>query len=825
MAKIVQKYQDFIFEFVKTAHLQQMPADVKKRFDQYSQNADFVGNMKNWNAEKDREIEFDVAVADAEYKKAYKAFLAVFESMRENESSLDKKVKEEILDKVFGTNKVFDNPKPILGVENELDNFRTQVLDAPGNETRLTNLFKDYTYGGYVSQFFDDGKFDFKTFRNGIANKKYESDPKLRKQVLAVMDFFRSYESDPILQPILNAQLGSSLNKYKFNTNGLPDNTAEWFQSAYNPGFKALLPQLLTSLVTNKKFREEFSKYDSGGSGAISKNVTKGLEKTAYDDSKSDDFIPPLHADQKSFGERFKDQLNNIWDSNLRQWTDILRGTRRYFSPYSTAIIKALDKVKTKDGKRIKPTDGIKGILENKEAILKQLDGTSPKAKKHFEWFTKQMETYSKTMPKAYDGALRNPYKMRRLVSQMIADAIQDGKKDEAKTAMEILSTMKYGIMHSRTVDALREADFTVLSDDKLSWNKYEGIQFVTKALDKTAKFALVATGRIVAAIHNKWMRDHTKLKGKLRDSGGAHKQWKRNNDPNSLNQPISDIDNSLVTANGQLSAAETAMHNNHFADRASLESFINNTINYRDNTLKPDLDAKRANLETENNKLTAENQKFNDLKTKQADLKQKRAAQRADLANLNKTLTRLNTKLAATTDPDDQKRYKDAIFQKQQEIDDLRAAMKDVASESFRVNRSLTTQKQAVANQQKVVDNIQKTIDRRQNSLDRVNDRIHDRQGLLKDYDDAAQTVQSLNDQKNDLLNQQTNWKDNHPDEYVELMGYWDMLESFGKSHQFTLASHRMRKKFLKDYNNNNSKAQHTEALFIDKYERRYAA
>ena len=817
MAKIVQKYQDFIFEFVKTAHLQQMPADVKKRFDQYSQNADFVGNMKNWNAEKDREIEFDAAVADAEYKKAYKAFLAVFESMRENESSLDKKVKEEILDKVFGTNKVFDNPKPILGVENELDNFRTKVLDAPGNETRLTNLFKDYTYGGYVSQFFDDGKFDFKTFRDGIANKKYESDPKLRKQVLAVMDFFRSYEGDPILQPILNG--------YKFNTNGLPDNTAEWFQSAYNPGFKALLPQLLTSLVTNKKFREEFSKYDSGGSGAISKNVTKGLEKTAYDDSKSDDFIPPLHQDQKSLGERFKDQLNNIWDSNLRQWTDILRGTRRYFSPYSTAIIKALDKVKNKDGKRIKPTDGIKGILENKEAILKQLDGTSPKAKKHFEWFTKQMETYSKTMPKAYDGALRNPYKMRRLVSQMIADAIQDGKKDEAKTAMEILSTMKYGIMHSRTVDALREADFTVLSDKELSWNKYEGIQFVTKALDKTAKFALVATGRIVAAIHNKWMRDHTKLKGKLRDSGGAHKQWKRNNDPNSLNQPISDIDNSLVTANGQLSAAETAMHNNHFADRASLESVINNTINYRDNTLIPDLDAKRANLETETNKLTNEQQKFNDLSTKREEYKQKLKAQATVLANLNKTVVRLNAELAATTDSEEQKRYKDAIFQKQQEIADQNEVMKDIASESRIVNHDFVAQRPVVANQQKVVDNIQRTVDRRQKSLDDVNDRIRNRQDLLKNYDDAAQTIQSLNDQKNDLLNQQTNWKDNHPDEYVELMGYWDMLESFGKSHQFTLASHRMRKKFLKDYNNNNSKAQHTVASFINKYQQRYAA
>ena len=817
MATIVQKFQDFIFEFVKTAHLQQMPADVKKRFDQYSQNADFVGNMKNWNAEKDREIEFDVAVADAEYKKAYKAFLAVFESMRENESSLDKKVKEEILDKVFGTNKVFDNPKPILGVENELDNFRTKVLDAPGNETRLTNLFKDYTYGGYVSQFFDDGKFDFKTFRDGIASKKYESDPKLRKQVLAVMDFFRSYESDPILQPILNG--------YKFNTNGLPDNTAEWFQSAYNPGFKALLPQLLTSLVTNKKFREEFSKYDSGGSGAISKNVTKGLEKTAYDDSKSDDFIPPLHADQKSFGERLKDQADNIWDSNLRQWTDILRGTRRYFSPYSTAIIKALDKVKKKDGKRIKPTDGIKGILENKEAILKQLDGTSPKAKKHFEWFTKQMETYSKTMPKAYDGALRNPYKMRRLVSQMIADAIQDGKKDEAKTAMEILSTMKYGIMHSRTVDALREADFTVLSDKELSWNKYEGIQFVTKALDKTAKFALVATGRIVAAIHNKWMRDHTKLKGKLRDSGGAHKQWKRNNDPNSLNQPISDIDNSLVTANGQLSAAETAMHNNHFADRASLESVINNTINYRDNTLIPDLDAKRANLETETNKLTNEQQKFNDLSTKREEYKQKLKAQATVLANLNKTVVRLNAELAATTDSEEQKRYKDAIFQKQQEIADQNEVMKDIASESRIVNHDFVAQRPVVANQQKVVDNIQRTVDRRQKSLDDVNDRIRNRQDLLKNYDDAAQTIQSLNDQKNDLLNQQTNWKDDHPDEYVELMGYWDMLESFGKSHQFTLASHRMRKKFLKDYNNNNSKAQHTVVSFINKYQQRYAA
>ena len=194
-------------------------------------------------------------------------------------------------------------------------------------------------------------------------------------------------------------------------------------------------------------------------------------------------------------------------------------------------------------------------------------------------------------------------------------------------------------------------------------------------------------------------------------------------------------------------------------------------------------------------------------------------------LANLNKTVVRLNAELAATTDSEEQKRYKDAIFQKQQEIADQNEVMKDIASESRIVNHDFVAQRPVVANQQKVVDNIQRTVDRRQKSLDDVNDRIRNRQDLLKNYDDAAQTIQSLNDQKNDLLNQQTNWKDNHPDEYVELMGYWDMLESFGKSHQFTLASHRMRKKFLKDYNNNNSKAQHTVASFINKYQQRYAA
>ena len=94
--------------------------------------------------------------------------------------------------------------------------------------------------------------------------------------------------------------------------------------------------------------------------------------------------------------------------------------------------------------------------MDNADTIKSKLQEKSPKAMGHFDWFAGKLKIYSDKMPKAFAGAFHNPKQMRAIVSQIIVDATNEGKVAEAKSALEVLSTMKYGIFHSNVVDALK---------------------------------------------------------------------------------------------------------------------------------------------------------------------------------------------------------------------------------------------------------------------------------------------------------------------------------------------------------------------------------
>ena len=115
---------------------------------------------------------------------------------------------------------------------------------------------------------------------------------------------------------------------------------------------------------------------------------------------------------------------------------------------------------------------------------------------------------------------------MRIITTTLPAD------KEKAKTALEVLSVAKYGLTCSRTFDNLKEVtkDMSILSDDKLSWNKNEGIKFVTKALDKTAGLAIRGIGLAATGLHNFIQHRRTKIGkniGKYKDLNDAYEKWK----------------------------------------------------------------------------------------------------------------------------------------------------------------------------------------------------------------------------------------------------------------------------------------------------------
>lgn len=677
MAEVMDNVKDFIEQYCKILHLANMPTNVRARFDKYAKTKDFAGNMKKWPDLLDAELP---ELSDAKLKNLYNLFQAVFENMSQNQKDFaDKKAVNDFFKEWYGDSddKLFRASEPIRGLKERVKDFTDNFLKP--HKAELMGIFVPGNAG-----LPDD--FDYDSFVSDVESGKYLTDYK-----------FRTQQFDRIVNYVQSIANGNSwrdwpdnLNPYNFSMpqNGLPAlplNTDDWFTTTYNPGFKAHIKTIFNKLLTSSAVREDFQKYDY--KGTISGQVNKAIAGTDYANKESKDFVPPVYDDQKNVWQRVDDKLDKFKENQIDPWANVLRGSRRYFSPFARNVIEAVAsvKIKEKDGKthKIKPTDGLKGILDNAETIKGKLQEKSPKATGHFDWFAKKLKIYSEKMPKAFDGAFRNPKQMRAIVSQIIVDAINEGKADEAKSALEVLSTMKYGIMHSRTVDALGKEDMSVLSDKGLSWNKYEGVKFVATAMDKTAKFAMLGAGRIVAATWNQFgFRNNLKFRGKTKTLEKAHKNWQDKNSVDDTNAALTGLDSSM-----------------------------------------------RANKR--------------DITRARKDIK--------DVLGVGNT--RWSKKM----------------------LDDL----------SDEINNDI-----ALLNNPATLPT----------AIPTIQDRIRKNQELLQNYNDLQFGEKTLKAQKVKLENNAQEWDEKHTDKYMELMAFWDMLESFWKSHQLTFAANKMRDNFLKE-------------------------
>ena len=102
---------------------------------------------------------------------------------------------------------------------------------------------------------------------------------------------------------------------------------------------------------------------------------------------------------------------------------------------------------------------------------------------------------------------------MKALIRELIIKAVRENKIDEAKTAMEVLSVIKYGYTTSKIMDAIRKEPLSIFSDKGLSWNKNEGMQFVTNALDRSIKYAFTSLGYGITFVGNAIRLSGSKIK------------------------------------------------------------------------------------------------------------------------------------------------------------------------------------------------------------------------------------------------------------------------------------------------------------------------
>lgn len=526
---------------------------------------------------------------NAEWEKLFKAFRAAFQSMdgSKNDFKYNDKAKG-FFETYFGTNpstglqNMFQHEKVKPSVEDKLYKAPTppSTASVPGTLyaflEKHKHLLEARFSGGYYSIITDD--FSYDDLLKGIKEGKYNSKTSFRKKLEAVAGYIEGYKVDLIQAGIPSNDI-PNLSDYQ-----------DWYDARINPfrldQFKHEYRTLLDTLRHESKIREVFEQHDNG---KISGPLNKAIKNQSYNDPKSDDYVQPKREDTLTIPERLAEWWNSTYSDCLEKYVK-LKGDRLFFSDEAKSICKYLQK-------DLKKTDGLDGVLKNIGAAKDKLQGAREfKAKKHLEWFDKTLNALKNDpkLSKVWAGALKNGTHMQALVKEIIIRAVKEGKKDEAKTAMELISVLHYDYTTSKIMDTLSKENLTVFSDSQLSWNKNEGIKMVTTALDKGIKAAFMALGYGVTIVGNAYKLSNRKIKR----YSGKNESFKDEHDRYLDDQAAkkTSLENLLTAERAQETATQTRVNTiqgtrTYDVAKADLEA-------ERD-TLRSGADAEQNNLQT----------------------------------------------------------------------------------------------------------------------------------------------------------------------------------------------------------------------------------
>ena len=761
------KFNDFLLQYFMQWRFDNMPPEVRAQFDVYVRNNDFNGHMGQWrthlmDAQGNNKPEPDpngqeYHLTDAEWEKMFKEFQNAFRKMNENRSSFENSVDFDqtnknaldFLDEYYGDGRLFEKKVTITPVaEQQLQSLK-QLLEQHENTLKL-----QLNEWGITDQ-----DIKYKDLIDGINSQKYLKDDKFRDKIKRLAETITAYTTDPYhigRNPGLQQALGQQ-NFSNVSDGFTEDDISSWQLREFKTSYSSLLARL----ANDGKLREVFP------SNAIQTAFKGAKERVAYDDPNSKDYVPPKRKDELNFMETISEWVSDTYEDTMAKYLRFT-GDRLYFSAEAKQIVSALH------SEKLKPTDGLGAVLKKAGDIKKRLQYKSPRATGYFDWFAKTMTELQQTMPKAFEGALSNGRKMRAIVSEMIMIAVRDGKVKEAKAAMEVLSVIKYGYTTSKIMDALKKEDLTLFSDGKLSWNKTKGMQFITKAMDKSIKTAFMGIGYGVTMVGNALWLSGSKFNGQRGNRlNGAQQNWDRQNQ-----QQRSNLENHQQQDISQRDANQQTLNN--------MNSMLGiNATN---------IDTHRQNLATAQQNQYNDEQQRTQLQQELAGLPTEIQTATNELTNLSNTLTQLDNELRQlgarvaylrteianpATPPANIPVY-------QRELDYLqRAQIPHLQSQRTQTVHDIDNKRNEIIDMDDRLNNIiPAEIARLDTSIHSQEVANHRVELQLNTWTEASNTVQNLSDniaRRDEALR---NWDQNHQDEYRQLMAYWDMLETGRDTH-----------------------------------------
>lgn len=488
--------ESFIIDLVKYLNLQNMDTPRRRRLEELQGQNVLTKKQATWDLEnakqpslttKDPNDTSSYLYNDETYEPTHKdlkdLYLKLVVIMRDmaadKELVNDTKAVKTFLDDFYGDGKAIEK----FNATKISDSDRTGIATYITNNNTLSNALKikqsdlDYLANSLEA---DTYSTDTKSFRilNDFFAKLYDWDTQGGARLLPQTD--------------LPACLGMSgvpnyenlLGLIKIINTPVPPNEDQLKQLNDNDN----LAKMLTKVVTNDKVLDALKSKDS--EGVISKWINKGINETNY--KTGDNALAPQYADRKTFWKNAESKVKKFYVDTLGKLKE--KHTRHIYATTGARFI-----VKGLIDKGVTPASGTKKLLETLDAI----SGDMPNpVQSQLKWMKETLSSMSTTT--VFKDALHDGAQLKKLVDNIIDVAVHQNKTDEAMVALEVLAVMRYTMMTSSVRDKVKEASkINLFSDADLSWNKNEGIRFVTSAIDGTIGFAVRGTFEIANLIKN----------------------------------------------------------------------------------------------------------------------------------------------------------------------------------------------------------------------------------------------------------------------------------------------------------------------------------
>lgn len=712
--------KDFLIAYYKQLHFDKMPLETRARFDGYVAAKDFKGNMKSWVSElmyenppasgkyKNKALpdpnDKDKGLGQEDWENLFNVFNTTLARMdQDSDEKAENKQAREFLQEYYGRGKLF-SIEPVDGsTEAAINVLKTNV-------GRLK---------GAIQNFLPED-MSFEQFEKDLIASKYNSNGKFRTILIDVVDRLENAKQWGIQGASDDAIDALNLVDTEKIARGFEQKPSSGKLNSFKQEYKFLLDRL----HDKDKLRDFFGKYDKG---KITGPLSKALKKVDYDDKNSKSYVHPKSNDELTPWQQLQKWTSDTYENYLEKYVK-LRGDRMFFSMSAQLICKGIDKAK------IKPTDGIDAVLKNADTIKKSMQYKSPNAMDHFDWFIKEMGVLKDAMPKAFEGGLRNGPQLRRLIEKMIVDAVESGKVNEAKTAMEVLSVIKYANTTSKIMDTIKgdKELFTLFSNKDLSWNKNEAVQFVTTALDKSVRAAFLGVGYGMTIGVNLVRKSRSKIRQKKGLLDKAQKEWAED-----VKNQKQDTQQAFDDAQHRQKQNWDVVHNAR--RKGDIEIDINNFTGgaqMLQNTIKTALQQLDGFVK----------QQTNDQPT-----------QDSDILAIQKYI-----------------KYVTAVLQGQGTT-----GQNPAAPQLTGVGQSMQ--------------NVINTIDDTLTNLDDQNKRLGTKQTELDNLNTAIAELRAANSQKTEMEKKLKNWDADHKDKYQELVDHWNKLETGRDTHTGEMYSWRI--------------------------------